>query len=91
MIRPDLADVDILRGVDEETPPKNEEPDEEDSRVQPRLIRSVEVCCCQSAEEYERHRHARCSDEKKGPPSPAIDVKRCPDVANDRERRPACI
>lgn len=33
MVRPDLADVNVLRGVDEEAPPDDVEPDEEDYDV----------------------------------------------------------
>lgn len=39
MIRPDLRDIDVLRGIHEEAPPDDEEPDEEYSGVE-----SCRVC-----------------------------------------------
>jgi hypothetical protein len=91
VIWPDLADVNILSGVNEEAPPQNEEPDEENSRVQTSCVCRVEVGCSQSAQEDERDCHACCSDKQECSPSPAIDVQCCPDVADDGECRPASI
>jgi len=38
VIGPDLGDVNVLRGVDEEAPPENLEPDEENSSIQSVLV-----------------------------------------------------
>jgi hypothetical protein len=47
MVGEDLGHVDILCGVDEETPPDDVEPDEEDTRAETGFIVRVEEGSCE--------------------------------------------
>ena len=74
MVRPNLRDVGVLRGVNEEAPPHACEPDEEDCCVQARRIGRVELSGCESAKEDHRGRDACCAYQQKSAAAEAIDV-----------------
>ena len=51
MIREDLRDVDVLRGVDEEAPPEDVEEDEENGGAESGCVGRVQVLGREGAEE----------------------------------------
>lgn len=91
VVREDLGDVDVLRGVDEEAPPADVEPDEEHGGVEAGFVGRVEERRGQGAQEDEG-RNASCGpDEHEEASAEAVNIQCGPGVADDGECGPACV
>jgi len=82
MIREDLSEVNVLRGINEEAPPEDIEEDEEDSSPQTGFVGGVEECRSQCAETDDARSRTTSTDEHEYAAAESIDVKCCPSISN---------
>lgn len=91
MIREDLSNVNVLRSVDEETPPEDVKEDEENSSAETGNVIRVEILGSESAEEDDAGGAANATNEQEEATAEAVNVECCPDVAEDGEGGPAGV
>ena len=91
MIREDLSDVDILRGVHEKRPPEDKEEHEKHSSAESGKVVGSQILCGEGAEEDERDDAAHGAGEEIRSSSKAVDGESSPAVSDHGEAVPAGV